>query len=493
LVLTIVAAALPVSVLLQASGRSLALEGVSVRGAVYGEGLLNTDKQLTVADGRLDFEVDIDMLTFGGAYRVYSLGDHSYNPAGIEPGSELKHRYVEITAHGLDVRAGHFFTTFGRGLTLRSFEDMDLEHDTALDGMLAEYEAGPVKLIGLSGRMRERPGGLRYFEHRLRGGRVRYGGLDWMVLGISGVDRNSDLYDKQDLPGIRRGSYGDDVWGTEMEVWAGPVVVAGEYAHSKGTYYPDPLLGLTQGHGAYLSGILTADRMTLLGEYKNYERFEHALVSPPTCVKEHAWTLMNRVTHEVDLGDERGFLVEGSLTLPRDLVMTGGASEARTQGGSLRHWEIFTQLDQMEPWWGVASVAASMSRGYQETGFAEYLTAVVDLDLRKASSQLAEVTFEAQVAEVQTGKKREDHEAYLATVSVYALPDVTLTASAERTTDGESERDTWGFGEIRIKLEQDFEVAVGGGTERGGKKCSGGVCYTEPEFEGVRIRFSTFF
>ena len=159
----------------------------------------------------------------------------------------------------------------------------------------------------------------------------------------------------------------------------------------------------------------------------------------------------------------------------------------------MRHWEIFTQFDWMEPWWGIASVAASLSRDYEETGFAEYLTSVVDLDLGHADYPVIEVTFEAQVTETHTGKRREDHEAYLATASVYALPRVTLTASVEQTTEAETERDAWVFGDIRLKLEQDFEVTIGGGTERGGKKCSGGVCYTEPEFEVVRIRFSAFF
>lgn len=44
-----------------------------------------------------------------------------------------------------------------------------------------------------------------------------------------------------------------------------------------------------------------------------------------------------------------------------------------------------------------------------------------------------------------------------------------------------------------MEVGRDFEVALGGGTERGGKKCNGGVCYTAPEFAGVRLRFSTFF
>ena len=42
-------------------------------------------------------------------------------------------------------------------------------------------------------------------------------------------------------------------------------------------------------------------------------------------------------------------------------------------------------------------------------------------------------------------------------------------------------------------LGEGLDVALGFGTERGGKKCSGGVCYTEPEFAGLRLRLTKSF
>ena len=126
-----------------------------------------------------------------------------------------------------------------------------------------------------------------------------------------------------------------------MEVWYGPLHLAGDYAYREGDDYPMLEQGEVPGHAGYLTGTVSARWLTLVGEYKDYHLFDNALVSPPTCVMEHASTLMNRVTHEVDLNDERGFLVQGDLTVIEGLPLTGGASEARRDNGDLAHWEIF--------------------------------------------------------------------------------------------------------------------------------------------------------
>jgi hypothetical protein len=78
-------------------------------------------------------------------------------------------------------------------------------------------------------------------------------------------------------------------------------------------------------------------------------------------------------------------------------------------------------------------------------------------------------------------------------VAVYPKPTVTVSASTEVTTERGLDRDFWLFGEVRASVTDDIEVALGVGSEKGGKKCSGGICFTEPEFVGVRLRFITYF
>jgi hypothetical protein len=460
------------------------------RGAVSGEGLLNTDEGARVVDARVDFDIDVDFLTFGGAYRFYDFGDKDYNPAGIDAVDHLKHRYIEGNVQSLFFRAGHFFSTFGRGLTLRSFEDAGLEHDTSLDGIIAEYETGPVRITGLTGSMIERLTSLQSREHHVRGGRVSAGVGDMLAVAVSGLDRGTKRRDEQVILPDSVASFTDNLIGAEIEVWHGPVSLVGEYAQRDGDYYH----GLEQdgegGSATYLSGSLTTTLLTLLGEYKDYDRFENATVNPPICLKEHVWILMNRVTHQVELDNERGFLVEGTLSTSDKIQITGGASEARTQGGGLKHWEVFGQVDQPVPRWGIRSFAGSWSREYLYDKFTEYMSVGLDLEVALPSEHIVEVGVEAQTIEEPS---LDSHENFMASVAFYPWESVTLAASAELTTEEDLERDKWLFGETRVSVGGDFEVSLGVGSERGGKKCSGGICYTEPEFAGVRLRFSAFF
>jgi hypothetical protein len=474
-----------------------------------------------VLDGRLDAEVESGWFLLGGAWRGYHLSDEAYNPRGIEhPQPRIKHRYAEVRLDSLgagwlglggagsdstgsggaaaltdiSLRAGDFFATYDRGLVLRSYEDVDLETDRALDGILGECRVGasPVgnmKFSAISGKLKERVSETRYNEHRVRGGRVVFSREGLLSLAASGLDRDVRRRDTEiNFPDSLE-AFDDALLGCEIEVWYGPLHLAGDYAYRQGDYYPMVLQGEVPGHAGYVTGTLSGAWLTLLGEYKDYRYFGNALVNPPTCVMEHPSTLMNRATHEVDLGDERGFLVQGDLLAIEGLALTGGASEARRDDGGLAHWEIFGTAGHAAGGLGDLTVEASWSREYVLGKFTEYMTGALETELAGLGAGEAllpiEFGFGGQRIEEPSGVTYEN---YLLSMSWYAHPLVTVSGGAETTTQDGIDRDFWLYGEAGVSLPRGFDVSVGAGSERGGKKCSGGVCYTEPEFTGVRLR-----
>jgi hypothetical protein len=469
---------------------SAAAVEIDARGSASGDGRYHTEEYAVVIDGRIDFDVDIGPFSFGGAYRAYDFGESSYNPRGITPIYDIWHRYVEGRSGDLTARGGTYFSTFGRGLVLRSFEDVALEHDTSLDGFITEYEPEKAGFTGLAGEASERVSDIKTNRHQVRGGRVQ-GWLGSQVsVAVSGLDRSATRIDEEITLPDSLSEFADYVVGSEAEAWLGPVSLVGEYAYRDGDYYPRLKQGNLEGYGFYLAGTFNNDWSTLLAEYKNYYRFEHALINPPTGIKDHIWILMNRVTHVVDLGDERGFLAEGTLMSGSDLQLTGGASEARTRDGDLSHWEIFGQWDNTVPLWGVSAVAGSWSREYVSGKFAEYITGVIDFEFGAPTLEVVEIELEAQsVAE----PSEESFEDYYVSLAVYPTPTLTMSAATEVTTEKGLDRDFWLFGEVRASVTDDIEVGLGGGSERGGKKCSGGICFTEAEFVGVRLRFISYF
>ena len=486
--LTLFAVALSVCFLMIASaGR--AAEG-EIRGAVHAEGLANSDLGEGVFDGRLDFEAEAGRFIIGGTFRAYEMSDETYNPrqAFDEP-LGIKHRYAEFIADDLAVRAGDYFVTFGRGLVLRSFEEVVLEHDTALDGVLGEYRAASLEIVGVAGGATDRISGTQAWNHNVYGMRATSSLWEVLRIGASGLKRHQRRRDEGFSLPESTSNFEDVVIGGDAQAWLGPVTITGEYAERDGDYYFEGEQDGDPGHGAYIGGTYGGTRLSLLVEYKDYHRFENAIINPPTCVKEHVWTLMNRVTHLVNLNDEKGWIIEGIMAFNDQLVLDGGASEARQGNGDLSHWEIFGQVDYVRSDLLSAALAFSWSREYELGKFTEHITGALDSDI-SLGDQVIEITFETQHTEEPAGDTFRD---FFTTVAYYPRNNLTVVGLAEHTTRDDLERDTWFFVDLRLTIAGGYEVSLGGGTERGGKKCAGGICFDEPEFAGFRARFLTYF
>lgn len=467
----------------------------TVSGKVLKDTLM-VDYGASVSDVRLDLDIVAGPVTVGVVYRTYLLSDRDYNPAGISaPPAEIKHRYVAIDHEDLSLRAGHFSSTFGHGLMLRSYEEIPLEYDTNLDGVLVEYAMGDVSITALSGAATDDVKGPRSYDHVVSAARVAAPFTEYAEVAGSVVNRSRTKKDIEISISKEDARMTDVLLGTELSVRAGPASVVAEYVKRDGEN-PMTLTDEIQGHALYVSGTLGLGGLTLFGEFKDYDDFDHYLVSPPTGVRDHLWTQMNRVTYQPELDDERGFLVEGSGMLGDDLFLTGGVSEARNHDADLRHWEMFGQLDWTLSETISGSAAASWSREYlfvaeAATGkFDEHKTAGLTAQLDTGMGNAFEATLEGQTSDDVDGEPYED---YLVSLAFYSSTDWTLIASAERTTSETETRESWFMVEARKLVTNDLEVSLAGGTERGGLKCTGGVCFEEPEFEGVRLRFTRFF
>ena len=83
---------------------------------------------------------------------------------------------------------------------------------------------------------------------------------------------------------------------------------------------------------------------------------------------------------------------------------------------------------------------------------------------------------------------------YLA-LSLQRSPNVTLTFSSEFTSDDEepSGKNSWFLGEATYQINQSNTVGVSYGTERGGLKCTNGICRYVNPFSGFRLTVATQF
>lgn len=167
---SIVAALALVAIATQAAE---AFDDLWVSGALTSDYLRDTGRDASVFDSRLELDAGLGPVTLGVVYRAYQLSDPAYDPARLGgPVTGIKHRYAEFSQETFSARVGNFFSTFGHGITLRSYEDVELEHDTALDGVLAEARLGGVDVAALSGVATEPDSRVRDHHHTINGARV---------------------------------------------------------------------------------------------------------------------------------------------------------------------------------------------------------------------------------------------------------------------------------------------------------------------------------
>ena len=101
-------------------------------------------------------------------------------------------------------------------------------------------------------------------------------------------------------------------------------------------------------------------------------------------------------------------------------------------------------------------------------------------------SEIVESSRQAQAFEFPT-----EYRERIAAVSWGRSPWLNLTVSYEDTTeeDVDSDRDSWVTVFAEVAVANGHDVILSAGSERGGWKCTGGVCFFEPEFEGLKVKW----
>jgi hypothetical protein len=83
----------------------------------------------------------------------------------------------------------------------------------------------------------------------------------------------------------------------------------------------------------------------------------------------------------------------------------------------------------------------------------------------------------------------------LFSVSLSRSPNISATFSAEFTNDEEEPtgKKNWFIGEVSYKFNSANSLTVSYGTERGGLKCTNGICRFVRPFEGLRLTLNNKF
>ncbi len=513
----------------------------------YGNG---TEIITTFANPKTYFEELGDVRLFVNDFVAgvrYELDD----PIEFGKGTKgISSRYFQYKKSDFDVTLGNFYDLYSRGLSFNAFEARGLGINMQMDGLRVNYKKTfknnmklDAKIIG---------GDLNYIDfldtsrtekYAIRGGNFMFTPIKFATVG------GSYLFVKGSVP---LGSYSNDITAEIFEGNLGlnfkGVDFYTSYANKKTITVPNALFSKSQGprgDALYSTIAYTRTGFGITLDYKNYrfnvvkpnERSTDSPVKPlpfqvaPPCIKEYSSTLLSRYPHTVDFGDEVGFQLDviytpsPKLTLNfnsslssrhydyRDIDTTVLTSYQRidrsnaflpsTKNPYSPYWELYMEAEYSARKDLTVKVAAGRQSSVvysivdpasNDIIRATTIPVEIKYDFMKLYSVKAEIEQQWVYNSLRAADETNFYNEFIS-VAVSRSPSLVLAGSVEFSTDKEdpSGKKFWASGEITYKFNSSNAATFSYGSERGGLKCTSGICRYVNPFKGFRLTITNNF
>lgn len=489
-----------------------------------------------------DARISINDIVFGMRYEISDPIEFGRNFKGI------RKRYVEYTGSDIiSVRGGNFYEVIGRGMTLNTFEQRPLAYDTDIDGARIIFKQTfgkkkPVKIkaeiLGGDIEFIDYPNTDRVETYKIRDANFEITPIKFLTLGGNYVHAKGSIPSGNVTTDIKA-----DIPEAFLDFNLGGLQIFSSYAHKHtltepNSRYPVPLSA--DGDALYSSASYSTAGWGVTLEYKNY-RFDVTnpnnqsnerptkmlpFQNPPTVVKEHTSTLISRNPHVVDFNDEVGAQIEINYVPNDDLTFLFNASMASKHYKYLYNdtTDAYTRIDRSEdfipafdnefnPFWEIyleseyyatkdiytklgLSRQSSVTFTYPRSVERIFATTIpLEFKYTFAKDLTAKLIFEQQWMNnsIRIGEK--EYMNQFVALSLIKSPNLTLTLNAEFTNDEEEAtgKKSWVQGEISYNINSANIVTVSYGSERGGLRCTSGICRYVNPFNGFRLTVQSRF
>lgn len=513
--LTLVALPLFLTALSQNAEAQLDLgEDIYVQAANQFEAYWDTELEETVVDDRLDASITRGNFTIGATFLSHTPSENNI----LDPndyGSQVqgvRKRWLEIQANDFSARVGDVYASFGRGLSLQIFEDQTVDFDNVLDGFYGSASLNDwAQLELISGT-----NSLGDPYQTIKGTQFTFSLPRQVMLGLEGVW--SDKMGPEATGGRRQsesllggghlGGSLSSLVGSEVAGGAFDLDFYGEYVVHNRTDFSDGEIDDPQGHGGYANGAVYLNlpagmNAQILGEYKDFLRYELDYINPPTAFRSHASTLLNRGSHVANLSfaDERGGIGELLISLSDQTRLAGSYGKTNTSTAGHPAWEAYGEIEQ---WIGHSEIVLRMAETEEtilegsDDIFFERITQSGTIVHPINDTYSLDITAESQGIQEQNITARDtqfplEYRDNIVSATLNRAPTMSWAVTYEWSDNPRETRDDWIWAEWNIQLGSRHQLLLGGGQLRGGQLCSGGVCKLVDPFEGARVEFLTTF
>ena len=451
------------------SGRLLVLAGLSlvishappavaadasVRGANQLQAYYDTNLNESLLDDRFDLDLAYDRFSAGIVFLSHTPSGPGIDPNKYGPRQEgIRKRWITASYGPFEARLGDSYATYGTGLVINIYEDKTVNFDNVIDGARLQAAGNGFTVEGIAGT-----NSLGDPAVSVQGLSARRSFSNGWMIGLNGA--LIDSLESEISPGGGKGR--DGLGGLEArgEI-PGGIGVTAEYAIK---HYDPQRAGLrapTDGHGGYAALNATVGRLALLLEGKDLLRFEHAYTVPPTVVRQHATTLLNRGSHvpNIRLEDERGLQAEATYSLSPSTTLTGNWSRSEARHAALSAWESYGELqaDFIGSHWilRAGETEDTVPEGIGRV-FLERITFGGDW-MKEIGPWSAEVAYETQGVQSQDLERASyvraiEYRDHAATMTVTRSPRHSWAVTSEWTNDPLQTRDFWVWAEWTMRL-----------------------------------------
>ncbi len=495
-----------------------------------------------------DVRLSVNDIIFGLRYEISDPIEYGLDFKGI------KKRFIEYNNNnvGISVRAGNYWDLVSRGMTFNTFEDRALAYDTGIDGVRVAFkrtfgEKNPVKIkaqiLGGDLEYSDYLNPERIEKYKIRDGNFEISPFKNLLLGTNYV------YAKGVVPsGSSFTNITADLPEAYLNLNFGELAFYSSYAHKhiigeRSPIYPNGIS--SNGDGFYSALSVSKSGLGVTLEYKNYrydvttpdnqstDRATKMLPfqNPPTAVKYHTWTLISRNPHSVNFNDEVGgqidivyvvndnlnFNLNGSVASQHYKYINSDTTGRIVYQRVDRSSSFIPSFDNaLSPFWEVYLEGEYYisKKVYAHAALYRQNSVVYNYIIPNASEQLQITTapFELKynidkeytiklVSEqqiVHNSARQADQLDYynqLVSVNLTKSPQLGVTVTGEFTNDKEEPtgKKTWFQGEVLYKISQSNTVMASYGSERGGLRCTNGICRFVKPFEGFRFTFQSQF
>ncbi|RLC40422.1 MAG: hypothetical protein DRH49_07175 [Candidatus Coatesbacteria bacterium] len=409
-----------------------------------------------------------------------------------EDRAEMSQLYLTYTSEKLDATGGTIIKSMGRGMTLHATEDLDIDLEHYLKGAGVSFR--PVEYLEITGL-----GGKGEWRYSGQEDRVIAGEVEVSPLGMTSTSIQPFVDFSMSHINIPIDPESDIVYDQRYILLGGGAYLPfceGEFYYARRDMVKSASPGepKTKGEAIYLTANGTISRFASVEfEYKRYDNycdFVSHFITPPNA------TIFGDSINEGN--NEQGFLI-GANSQPIDGLHL---HFAYAFGNQVKKVEPQIKVKEMQIDAMVQDIIPRVDPGgyleFQDEferksirvrPFATFfmtekhsITGSIEFEKRTEKFWENRPTFKDQILELE----------YYWTGNVSALWRFEWT-DQKRDQMGESIRHNWNFIEVKYIINPRSEFSVGYGQLRGGKVCSGGACFWESPFKGLRAKLTSVF